>query len=129
MTVTIPIIAADGTQSTVTRPGFLDHGPIVANTGENDIAEFLSGQMIVNYISSSGSHNQGVVPGNWCGAYHVYTLNRQPTKSGVYCDGQLVKSYATDDDSAPQFVVINVGANSPAAYVAASQVNVELSTS
>lgn len=106
-------------------PGFWVTGQSWPTTGENDIAEVLGGQMTVNYHSSSGTHNQGVVPGMWCGAYHVYTLNRQATKSDVYYDGQLVKSYATDDNSAPQYVVINVGTNSPAAYGAASQIHVD----
>ena len=106
-------------------PAFWTTGQSWPTNGENDIAEVLGGQMTVNYHSSSGTHNQGVVPGTWCGAYHIYTLNRQATKSDVYYDGQLVKSYATNDNSAPQYVVINVGANPPAAYGAASQVNVD----
>jgi hypothetical protein len=79
----------------------------------------------VNYHSSSGAHNQGAIPGYWCGGYHVYTLNRQATKSDVYYDGVLVKSYATDDHSSPQYLVINIGAGAPAAYGAASQVKVD----
>ena len=106
-------------------PAFWTTGQSWPTTGENDIAEVLGGQMTVNYHSSSGAHNQGAVPGFWCGDYHVYTLNRQATKSDVYYDGVLVKSYATDDHSSPQYLVINIGAGSPTAYGAASQVKVD----
>jgi hypothetical protein len=106
-------------------PAFWVTGQSWPTTGENDIAEVLGGQMTVNYHSSSGAHNQGAVPGYWCSDYHVYTLNRQATKSDVYYDGVLVKSYATDDHSAPQYVVINVGAGAYPAYGAASQVKVD----
>lgn len=106
-------------------PSLWTTGQSWPTNGENDIAEVLGGQMTVNYHSSSGTHNQGAVPGYWCGAYHVYTLNRQATKSDVYYDGVLVKSYATDDNSSPQYLVINVGSSSNPAYGAASQVKVD----
>jgi hypothetical protein len=79
-------------------------------SGEHDIAEVLgSGTLTVNYHSPSGAHNQGSVPGNWGNSYHTYALHRQASKADVYWDGRLVKSYDTDDDGAPEDLILNVG--------------------
>jgi hypothetical protein len=77
--------------------------------GENDIAEGL-GDLTVNYHSPSGTHNQGSVPGVWSAGWHTYALWRQAGHCDVYWDGQLVKSYSTDDDAAPEDIILNVGA-------------------
>jgi hypothetical protein len=106
-------------------PAWWTDGQSWPANGENDIAEVLGGQMTVNYHSSSGSHNQGAVPGYWCGGYHTYTLNRQVGHANVYYDGTLVKSYSTDDGGALQYLIINVGSSSYPAYGAASQVKVD----
>jgi hypothetical protein len=76
--------------------------------GENDIAEGL-GDLTVNYHSPSGTHNQGTVPGVWSAGWHTYALWRQVGHSGVYWDGHLVKSYSTDDNGAPEDIILNVG--------------------
>jgi hypothetical protein len=78
--------------------------------GENDIAEVLGGQLTVNYHSPSGAHNQGAVPGYWGDAWHTYALYRQAGHCDVYWDGNLVKSYSTDDDGAPEDIMLNIGA-------------------
>jgi hypothetical protein len=78
--------------------------------GENDIAEVLGGQLTVNYHSPSGAHNQGAVPGYWGDAWHTYALYRQAGHCDVYWDGHLVKSYSTDDDGAPEDIMLNIGA-------------------
>ncbi len=96
--------------------------------GENDIAEVLSGgDMTVNYHSPSGSHNQGNVPGYWCDGFHVYGAYRQPGKVDVYFDGNKVKSYATDDNGATEYLLFNVGktSGSYSAYGSASQVKID----
>jgi hypothetical protein len=83
--------------------------------GENDIAENDGagpGQLAVNYHSPSGAHNQGAVPGYWGGAFHTYTLWRHANSCDVYWDGQLVKSYPTDDDGAAEDIILNVGQGS-----------------
>lgn len=89
--------------------------------GENDIAEVMSdGCLAVNYHSSSGSHNQGCVPGYWGDAWHTFTLYRQASRASVYYDGTLVKSYATDDNGAPEDVILNVGRHSSNTVIGAA---------
>ena len=107
-------------------PAWWSTGQTHPVNGENDIAEVLDdGDMTVNYHSSSGAQNQGAVAGEWCGAYHVYTLHRQANKSDVYYDGKLVKSYPTNDGGSLQYLILNVGTSSTPAYGAASQVKVD----
>lgn len=107
-------------------PAWWTDGQSWPANGENDIAEVLDGPMTVNYHSSSGAHNQGAVPGYWCGGFHTYTLNRQNGHADVYFDGTLVKSYSTDDGGAPQYLIINVGSSSSyPAYGTAAQVKVD----
>lgn len=77
-------------------------------SGEHDIAEGLE-ELTVNYHSPSGSHNQGVVPGIWSNNYHTYAVHRLANSAKVYWDGNLVKSYPTDDDGAPIDLILNVG--------------------
>src|SRR5207247_9024587 len=90
------------------------------------ISEVLSGQMSVNYHSSSGAHNQGAVPGVWCGGYHVFGLNRTNNHSDVYYDGALVKSYSTDDANSLEYIILNVGeGGSTHVYGAGSIVKVD----
>jgi beta-glucanase (GH16 family) len=76
--------------------------------GEHDIAEGL-GTMTVNYHSASGAHNQGTIPGIWSNAFHTYGIHRQADKADIYYDGELVKSYATDDSNTAQYLILNVG--------------------
>jgi hypothetical protein len=108
-------------------PAFWTNGQSWPANGENDIAEVLSGKMTVNYHSSSGAHNQGTVPGAWGNDFHTYGLHRTANSADVYFDGVKVKSYPTDDGNAPHYLILNVGASgsSPAAYGAASQVQVD----
>jgi len=77
--------------------------------GEHDIVEILDGAPTVNYHSRSGSHNQGAVPGYWGDAWHTYTLHRKTKSADVYWDGQLVKSYPTDDSGGPHSLLLSVG--------------------
>jgi hypothetical protein len=108
-------------------PAFWTNGQTWPTNGENDIAEVLSGKMTVNYHSSSGSHNQGTVPGDWGNSFHTFGLHRMANSADVYFDGVKVKSYATDDGNAPQYLILNVGASgsTTSAYGAASQVQVD----
>jgi hypothetical protein len=98
--------------------------------GENDIAEGL-GEMTVNYHGPC-SANQGQIPGVWVNGFHTYGLHRYRTASGetrsdVYYDGKLVKSYRVCDGNAPQYLIFNVGTKESRqqVYGKASQVKVD----
>lgn len=119
------LFPGSGTNGCHNWPAFWTDGQSWPTNGENDIAEVLSGQMTVNYHSGGpNSKNQGAVPGVWCGGWHTYGLYRTAGHAEVYYDGQLVKSYATDE-LAPQYIIVNVGTGSNAVYGAASQVAVD----
>jgi hypothetical protein len=107
-------------------PAWWTDGQNWPNDGENDIAEVLSsGDMTVNYHSISGAHNQGAVPGYWCDGFHTYSIYRQAAKADVYYDGVKVKSYATDDNGAMHYLIINVGNNGTINTGTSSQVKVD----
>ena len=102
-----------GSSSSVSNwPAWWTTGQKWPTTGENDIAEGLSGKMTTNYHSDAGASNSGTIAGSWGGSWHTYGLNRQPGKNDVYFDGKLVRSYATIDNGAPHYFVLNVGASS-----------------
>lgn len=106
-------------------PAWWTSGPSWPASGEHDIAEVLGGDLTVNYHSNSGAHNQGAVNGYWGDAYHVYGIHRLADRADVYWDGQLVKSYRTDDNSNGQSLLINVGRGEPSVTGAGSQVKVD----
>jgi hypothetical protein len=99
----------DGTQAIYNFPAWWISGTPWPSGGEHDIAEGLGGDLTVNYHSPSGSHNQGTIPGDWNNAYHTYGVHRKTTSADVYWDGQLVKSYATDDNSSGENLIVNIG--------------------
>ena len=96
-------------------PAWWASGPNWPAAGENDIAEGL-GTLTVNYHSPSGAHNQGTVPGTWAGSFHTYGIYRIATKSYVYWDGKLVKSYSTNDNGKPENLILTMGAANTLAY-------------
>jgi hypothetical protein len=96
-------------------PAWWASGPNWPAAGENDIAEGL-GTLTVNYHSPTGAHNQGTVPGVWASGFHTYGIYRTATKSYVYWDGELVKSYATDDNGQPESLILTMGAANTLAY-------------
>jgi len=89
-------------------PAWWISGPNWPAAGEHDIAEGL-GDLTVNYHSPSGPHNQGTIPGTWSNAFHTYGVLRAADHADVYWDGQLVKSYPTDDDGQPEQMILNAG--------------------
>ncbi len=105
-------------------PAWWLSGPNWPSAGENDIAEGL-GTLTVNYHSLSGSHNQGTIPGAWSNAFHTYGVYRAANHSDVYWDGQLVKSYPTDDNAAPETMIFNVGDGNTTVYGTGSQMLVD----
>jgi hypothetical protein len=105
-------------------PAWWASGPNWPAAGENDIAEGL-GTLTDNYHSPSGSHNQGTVPGVWSNAFHVYGIYRESGKVQIYYDGNLVRTYTTDDNGGGESLILNVGSGNTAAYGTASQVKVD----
>jgi hypothetical protein len=98
-----------GAGSTVDNwPAFWTSSQDWPATGEADIAEGL-GTLTSNYHDDAGTDNSGTVSGTWAGDSHTYTLDREPGENTVYWDGQLIRSYPTDDGCAPQYLVFNVG--------------------
>lgn len=117
-----------GTATTIYNwPAWWTSGPNWPAAGENDVAEVLGGKMTVNYHSLSGAHNQGVIPGTWHNAFHVFGIHRKTSSSDVYYDGELVKSYPTDDNGAGESLLLNVGSTSGSnqVYGTDSQVKVD----
>ncbi|MCB5292039.1 family 16 glycosylhydrolase [Arthrobacter sp. SO3] len=107
-------------------PSWWTTGQSWPETGENDIAEVINGNLTSNYHSGSGSHPQGAIPGYWGGQFHTYGLWRKDNVSEVYVDGVKVKSFRTDDGNAPQYLVLNVGkADTSTAYGKTSIVKVD----
>jgi Glycosyl hydrolases family 16 len=96
----------DGTQI-YNWPAWWTFGPNWPAGGENDIAEGC-GTLTCNYHSPAGALNHQI-PGTWSNAFHVYGLHRMATSADVYWDGNLVVSYQTQDDGAPQSITLNVG--------------------
>jgi hypothetical protein len=106
-------------------PAWWTSGPGWPAGGEHDIAEGL-GKLTVTYHSPSGAHGQGSPAGTWSNAFHVYGLYRQATSAKVYYDGQQVASYSTDDNGAPESLLVDVmDGYGQAVYGAGSQVLVD----
>lgn len=77
-------------------------------TGEIDIAEPLAGDMWSVYHSAAWKKSR-IVPGCWGGGYHTYGVLRRAGANDVYYDGQLVHSYATSDNTSPNYLLLNIG--------------------
>lgn len=90
-------------------PAWWVSGPNWPAAGENDIAEGL-GTLTVNYHSPSGAHNTGTVAGVWTGAFHAFGIHRLADHCDVYWDGELVRSYATNDNGQPENLILTIGA-------------------
>lgn len=107
-------------------PAFWASGPNWPAAGEHDIAEVLGGRLTVNYHGNI-DHNLGAPPGYWGNAFHTYGLHRKQGSADVYWDGQLVRSYRTDDNGQGEAILINVGQGQGSRTVTgtASQVKVD----
>ena len=90
-------------------PAWWASGSNWPSAGEHDIAEGLGGTPTVNYHSPSGPHNFGTIAGVWGDTFHTYGVYRKAASADVYWDGQLVKSYPTDDNGIGEELIINLG--------------------
>jgi myo-inositol-hexaphosphate 3-phosphohydrolase len=87
------------------------------SAGEHDIVDavVVNGQtkVGVNYHSPSGTHDQGVVSGNWAKGWHTFGIHRKANSADIYYDDVLVKSYATDDNGNSESLVLSHGVKDP----------------
>lgn len=114
-----------GNGSTVYNwPAWWTDGQSWPANGEIDVAEGLGG-LTSNYHSSSGANNSNDISGTWTGGFHTYGVDREPGRNSIYWDGKFVRSYATNDGGAPQYLIFNVGAGSPSVTGTASQMKVD----
>jgi hypothetical protein len=94
-------------------PGWWSSGPNWPTAGEHDIVEGLGGDPTSNYhwgtVGTDNADNSGTIAGTWNNAFHTYGVHRKAASADVYWDGQLIRSYATHDNGAPQELIINVG--------------------
>jgi hypothetical protein len=113
-----------GTGSTVYNwPAWWTDGQSWPANGEIDIAEGLGGNLTSNYHSTSGANNSGTVAGSWGGSFHTYGVDREPGKNTIYWDGKQIRTYATNDGGAPEYLIFNVGGGSTTG--ASSQMKVD----
>lgn len=105
-------------------PAFWADGQDWPGDGEIDIAEGL-GNATSNYHSSAGADNSGTLPGSWAGGWHTYGVDREAGKNLIYWDGKLVRSYATNDGGAPEYLIFNVGSSGNAVTGAAGAMKVQ----
>ncbi len=105
-------------------PAFWTDGQSWPADGEIDVTEGL-GTLTSNYHSNQGASNSGTITGTWANGWHTYAVDREANMNYIYWDGQLVRSYATDDGGAPQYLIFTVGCSGSCNTGAASQVKVD----
>jgi hypothetical protein len=113
-------------------PAFWTSSQNWPTTGETDIFEGYGGEAGSNYHSGGPAQssaniasNSGLIPGDWGGNFHVYGVDREPGENIIYWDGQVVRTYPTYDNCAPQYLLVNIGDGEGAPTVVGAQVKVD----
>lgn len=105
-------------------PAFWTDGQSWPTDGEIDILEGL-GSATSNYHSPQGASNSGTIAGTWANGWHTYAVDRESGKNSIYWDGKLVRSYATDDGGAPEYLIFSLDCSGGCTTGAASQLKVD----
>jgi beta-glucanase (GH16 family) len=109
-------------------PAFWTAGPGWPASGEQDIFEGL-GTATTNYhYAVDGNNTQAgpfLIPGDWAGSFHSYGIYRGKNYCDVYWDGQLVKTYSTDDNAGLEYLLLTEGAANTLSFGASGQMLVD----
>jgi beta-glucanase (GH16 family) len=109
-------------------PAFWTAGPGWPASGEQDIFEGL-GTATANYhYAVNGDNTQAGpfrIPGDWAGSFHTYGIYRGANYCDVYWDGQLVKTYPTDDNAGMEYVLLTEGAANTLTFGASGEMLVD----
>ena len=92
-------------------PAWWVSGPNWPQAGEADIFEGL-GSATTNYHYYSGGDQQSgpfYISGTWSNAFHTYGVYRGEGYNDIYWDGQLVKTYSTDDNGQAESLILTNG--------------------
>jgi hypothetical protein len=118
-----------GSGSTVDNwPAFWAAGPGWPASGEQDIFEGLGNATVNYHYALNGNNTQAGpfhIPGNWAGTFHTYGIYRGSNYCNVYWDGQLIKTYPTDDNSGIEYLLLTEGAANTLSYGASGQMLVD----
>jgi beta-glucanase (GH16 family) len=119
--------AGDGA-SIYNWPAFWAAGPGWPASGEQDVFEGLGSATVNYHYAVDGVNTQAgpfYIPGVWSDGFHTYGVYRGSDYCDVYWDGQLVKSYPTDDDGDPEYLILEVGSGNTPAFGAQGQMVVD----
>ena len=87
----------------------LDRRPELAQPTAKSTSPKASAPLTSNYHSNAGANNSNTIPGTWCGSWHTYGVDREPGTNTIYWDGQPIRTYPTNDNGAPQYIILNIG--------------------
>lgn len=78
--------------------------------GEHDVAEVLAGKVKVVYHDKDKKGLPSLAPpGYWGNKWHTFGVHRKTESADVYWDGNIVRSYQTNDDGRPLDLILNIG--------------------
>lgn len=107
-------------------PAWWTSGQSWPTNNEIDIAEG-KGELTSNYMNSAEDWQTFEPAGTWDNSWHVFGMRRSEATTDIFIDGELVKTFASENPAAnPHYLILNVGSGrGPAAYGAASEMKVD----